>query len=378
VRFRDILVWLCTISSFYVAQAPSADVSTSLWSADALREKFTPVRDPLAAMVIQRDRPGVIFLGDDRVVVYEVDSTGKLSSRTNPDVSSSFLLHASVYSADVGHFLLTKDWPTHAHYSSIQVTAGGLLVRTGEKLTLLSQDFRQINQITLPDLDRCIISISGTQRTILANCLSNKLKISRFDVFDGNNLQLKYSWSESPPLYRGYTVTDSGIIDSDVSKPALIFSKFASRKWDAIVKSTGTCSLLTIVADNWVFKECRDLTLKKRSNLVLSSMDGQILMTDQFDKGENLLDGPKISKNEQFAAFSLGTTAVKSRILSESSEVRVATHVAVYDLRLKKRVQTVNISPLPKNDYDFALSPDGSKLAVLNDQQVSVYSVFKQ
>jgi len=30
---------------------------------------------------------------------------------------------------------------------------------------------------------------------------------------------------------------------------------------------------------------------------------------------------------------------------------------------------------LPKSDYDFALSPDGSKLAVLNDRSVSLYAV---
>jgi hypothetical protein len=47
----------------------------------------------------------------------------------------------------------------------------------------------------------------------------------------------------------------------------------------------------------------------------------------------------------------------------------------VYDLRRKQRVLTVDVDPLPKNGYDFALSPDGSKLAVLNGRRASVYSV---
>jgi hypothetical protein len=38
----------------------------------------------------------------------------------------------------------------------------------------------------------------------------------------------------------------------------------------------------------------------------------------------------------------------------------------------------VDVAPLPRNDYDFALSPDGAKLAVLNDRTVSVYSVPAQ
>jgi len=54
---------------------------------------------------------------------------------------------------------------------------------------------------------------------------------------------------------------------------------------------------------------------------------------------------------------------------------RVSTHLVLYDLHLRKRVLNLNITPLPELDYDFALSPDGSKLAVLNVRNVSVYSV---
>lgn len=373
-----IALTLCTFGFAWPQASPSHPTDPiPLWSAEVLPEDFTPIRNPLAAMVIQRDQPGIVFIDDNRIVVYEVESTGSLSSRASPDISSSFQLHASILSSDAGLLISTKNWPTRAHYSSIQAAAGGLAVRTSDKLTLVSKDFGKIAVFTLPNLDRCMLTISATQRTILSNCLSNELKISRFDILDGNTLQLKYSWSESPPLYRSYSVTDTGIVASDLSQPALIFSKFASRGWDRIVKSTKTCpNLPLIAADNWIFTECRDLSLEKHSTLMLSSMDGQVLMTDQFDKGENLSDGARISKNEQFVAFSLDTSSVERKILSEPSEHRVATHIAVYALDdLKKRILTIGVSPLPKDDYDFALSPDGAKLAVLTDRRVSVYSV---
>jgi hypothetical protein len=89
-----------------------------------------------------------------------------------------------------------------------------------------------------------------------------------------------------------------------------------------------------------------------------------------------LSGGPKISKNGKVVAFSLITIRIERKILAEPSEVPVATRVAVYDLSLKKRILTVNVSPLPKNDYDFALSPSGSKLAVLSDRRISMYSVL--
>jgi hypothetical protein len=52
----------------------------------------------------------------------------------------------------------------------------------------------------------------------------------------------------------------------------------------------------------------------------------------------------------------------------------ISLRAAVYDLSAKKSVMTVSVSP-PKYYYDVALSPDGSKLAILSDDTVSVYSV---
>jgi hypothetical protein len=375
VRLGSILIWICSLAALYIL--PTAiSMPKPLWTAEVLEQEFAPIRDPLAAMMIQRDRPGVVFLDDDRLIVYEVDSTGKLSSRTSPDISSAFRLHASIFSADAGLLESTRDWATHAHYSSVQSTAEGILVRTGDKLTLLSKEFQEIDSFTLPDFDRCMLSVSATQKTVLVNCLSNKLKISHFDVLDGTSLRVKYSWSESPPLYRGYSVTDTGIVDSDISRPVLIFSQFASREWNRIAKSTRNCpNLPLIVADSWFFNTCKDVSLNTHLTLSLSSMDGQVLMTDEFEKDQRLSGERAISRNEHVVAFSLNTIKVQRKILTESSEQRVATYVALYDLRLMKRILTINVSPLPEKDYDFALSPNGSKLAVLDDRRVSVYSV---
>jgi hypothetical protein len=53
----------------------------------------------------------------------------------------------------------------------------------------------------------------------------------------------------------------------------------------------------------------------------------------------------------------------------------MAMYVIVYDLSLKKRSLNVEVTPLPKNDYDVALSPEGSRLAILNDRRVAVCSI---
>jgi hypothetical protein len=100
---------------------------------------------------------------------------------------------------------------------------------------------------------------------------------------------------------------------------------------------------------------------------------GQVLMKEFFDKGEHPVPGKlAVTQDGRFVAISL--QRIKGGFL-DTERHTAAMHVTVYDLSLKKRALTVDIAPLPKNDYDFALSPDGSKLAILNDRKVSVCSV---
>ena len=81
------------------------------------------------------------------------------------------------------------------------------------------------------------------------------------------------------------------------------------------------------------------------------------------------------SGEAQLVALTLPALSIKRPLLAEPHSCLSALQVAVYDVILKRRVLTVNINPLPTSDYDLALSPDGSQLAILNDHQVSVYPV---
>ena len=118
---------------------------------------------------------------------------------------------------------------------------------------------------------------------------------------------------------------------------------------------------------NWLFKIDAQLC-------VLSTARQPALMY-YLDRGRSLDGEMAVSLNGRFIVLSSKNILVKKHILSEASVEVVARNVAVYDLSEKKRALTLEISPPPKNDYDFALSPDGSKLAILTDRRVSVYSV---
>jgi hypothetical protein len=375
----SILLIIC-LAWMRAAPTPPESVSP-IWSAEVLRQQTGASKDrnlvaSIMAQMSPHNTPGVIFLDDARLIVYEVEPTGKLSSRENPDSSSAFELHASVIDAATGTLLFTKDWGARSHDSSIQVTTGGILVRTDDVLRILASDFTEIRRLTFPDssdrhdpmhCDRRIISVSPTRKTLMLNCYNTTLHFSLFDVWDGSTFRQMRAWSEAP-LVR-YSISDVGIATADRNQQHVLFSEFGTGRWESVGRSfeVGCVSLTVFLNINVLAKSgCNELSLL--------TVEGKVLMTDHPEIRETLGDD-KIAVAQGGAVLAASLTQGKGGGFFDTDVRRTRMGVAVYNSSLKKRVLTVNVAPMPKNDYDFALSPDGSKLAILNDRKVSVYSV---
>ena len=370
---RRTLGVLAVLTLFSLAEIRAArlklpDAPSPLWSVKVFKEERFSSKTRALPRYAPGDRPGIAFLDDHRIAAYHVAWTGGLSSRENPDLNSARQLIASVFEADSGRLDLTKEWGARVHYYSINPTKSGILVRTGNVLRLLSKDFSEIRRILLADSDHCTISVSPTQRTVMQNCISTKGDTSHFDVREADTLDLKYSWSESPPLYHSYSISDTGIVAVDSNQRKLIFTEFGSHLWSTVFQSSTICAdLPTFVVNTKVLDACGDL--------ILVSTFGEVLMRKPYANGETLSGRIVVSSNGGRGAFLWKTMEISNHILSESSVHVVATRIEVYDFVSQKNLRTVDLSPLPKDYCDFDISPDGSKLAILNDGQVSVYSV---
>lgn len=391
---RLVLICLVLLASRLPAnQTASSGSVAPLWTVEVLQQDSDNLgnRTPDASMQIPRDSPGVAFLDDSRLIVYEAVPTGKLSSRANPDISSAFRLHATVIDPASGRLILTKDWGARPYGSSIQVTRSGILVRTGEVLRILSHDFSEVQRWTYPEIpntsdpkhcDQRAISVSPTEETVMVSCYNFKLNSAHLDVWDSDLSKSKYSWNETtqPEVFlHAHSISDAGIAAMDRRQQNMIVTQFGSTVWETLDVGTNQpesavfcANFPTLVRDTWLVNVCS-------SGFLLVSTDGHVLMTDPLDKMGSPTHSPNrnfaISQNGQRIAVSLDSIDVKKHFRSEESVRRVSTHLVLYDLHLRQRVLNLNITPLPEQDYDFALSPDGSKLAVLNVRNVSVYSV---
>jgi hypothetical protein len=342
-------------------------------------------------MQVHGDSPGLAFLDDSRLIVYAAVPTGKVSSRANPDISSAFRLRATVIDPASGKLILTKDWGARPYGSSIQVTRSGILVHTGEVLRILSHDFSEVQRWTYPEIpdandpkhcDQRAISVSPTGDTVMISCFNYKLNSSHLDVWDSNLSKSKYSWNETkqPEVYlHSHSISDTGIAAMDRRQQNMAVTQFGSTVWETLDVGTNRpespvfcANFPMLVRDTWLVNVCS-------SAFLLVSTDGHVLMTDPLDKMDSPTHSPNrnfaISQNGQRVAVSLDSKEIRKHSRSEGSVRRVSTHLVLYDLHLRQRVLNLNITPLPERDYDFALSPDGSKLAVLNVRSVSVFSV---
>jgi hypothetical protein len=115
---------------------------TLLWAAHVIDRGVSSKN--LRTNPLENGFAGITFLDNKHLLVREVRLTGELSSRANLETSSGFRLHASVLDASSGRAELTQEWGTRARDSSIWVTSGGILVRTGEVMRFYSPDFVEL------------------------------------------------------------------------------------------------------------------------------------------------------------------------------------------------------------------------------------------
>ena len=357
--------WACGAGPTCESQSKSRDKAVPLWSQRLLApdDRKVTLKTP---SFHGREPTGVAFTDNGRLIAYRQDWTGKLSSRTSPDISSSFRLHAIVFDAVSGKEILVKDWGVRAHNSFIGVTDGGILVRTGPEVKFYSRDLSELQHLVLSEADTSIISISATGRTVLLNQYDRKE--SHFEIRDGSTFELKKSWSEAPPLRHLYSISEVAIAAADSDQKRIVLSDFGSGRWKALDGSfkAGCIYSPALLSDKLLASEVC-------GKFVILSTEGATLLEDSPEKDESEGEQIEASRYGQVVATSL--VRRKGGGFFDTDIRRVNDRIAVYDLSRKRRVLTVEVLPLPKKPCDFALSPDGTKLAVLNDGVVSVYAV---
>jgi hypothetical protein len=379
-----LLMCLLAVASNCNAQA-ATPAPTAIWTKEFVSELDRSV-------VSSEQGGGVAFLDNDRVIVYATEPMGHFPRPEGKVYPSAYLFRLSLLDTHAGEVILTREWTTRRELPEVLPTSGGVLVRSGGQLLMYTKDFASTR--TLPvQLEKSNFAVNvSTSGKSFAICRpvrrdndQDARGWSHCDVIDAENLQVRFSWEERPRFH--VAITDES------------FYEMA----DQILRQTSLADphVSKVIADYRKVRGCAAGTA-----MVLGS-DGVLLARD-CDKIRSLTpDGtatllePYDGKGSKrvFAAKCGITLSPMTRLTAAASPAPITaltlpvitadTHgfltewdycltrlpIAVYDTRRKRRILTLDVDPPPTAIYGIALSPDGSKLVVLNDRSVSLYAV---
>jgi len=309
----------------------------------------------------------VVFLDDERIVISEEVPTGDLALRASVS-RSAFALKLQVLNASTGTATQSFSWPTRRSESVVQALAGGLLVRSGAVLRFYDSQMKAVSEFPLSDDsdEKWAVMVSNSHQTILLRHYDSTR--NQFMLLDEANWQVKRKWNNPPawpPIQLPYSASDEALARSDSEERTILYSKFGESGWKAIGAPSRTGCRVTPAWINTVS------LVNIGCDLAVISVGGEVLVRFAPPKNWTFQDRVAISQGGRYVATRQDTG--KGGGLFDRDVHWTASRIVVYDLSAKSLVLSVSIAPLPRDTYDFALSPDGSKLAVLNDGTLSVY-----
>jgi hypothetical protein len=378
---RTLFLILCTVlAAEAFAKEPAPGAPQILWSSKILHDITAP--DSRFPEILDRNRAGVTFVDSSKLIVHVVNSDRDADSLiARQEHANPVRLHIYVLDADSGKPLLSREWGTSRRNSSVAVVEGGILVRTGSIVRLLTRDFAETKEIMFRDVvrannfqwDLLQLSVSPTGKRVMVNSIDQGANESRLEIFAGEDLSPRSSWIQTPALYHLYSISDSEIVAADRNQSQLKRARFGSAEWQEYGEKTkeGCLNLPTFVtADLLLVQACE--------RFLLLDHEGHSQLSYSLHGTGSLAHKIAFSSDGRHLVFSYSDLKIKKHTFSEPSVQVIARHVAVYDLRLNSVVLTLDIDPLPEVVYDFDVSPDGSKLAILCDGKVSVYRLPSQ
>ncbi len=359
--------------------APKNEKVLPMWRRD-LRPAIAGV--PLGRVVGRghetRGRPvsSLWFLDDNRIVATFVTHAGEpnLSSRETPDTDSALRLDAIFLDAESGKITATSAWPTVSRSAKIVSTHNGRFVtQRGSELTLYSRDLTELGKLSLPSTEQDWVAHSSqTGRNILflAGGFGSISPVPWVWV-DADKLETVRTWED---VRRGWV----GISDNKIAmttctwfyecEPALQTRGLATG-WKTIIPTLTTYGARNTPHPQFLND---DLVLLRGPRIEVARADGAVVFAeDQFSGG---CWSDEVLPSASATRFVVPTCELKGRAPSlDLGGYHLLQKAYIYDAPFHEFSFVLNVGgPKIKGFSQFAVSPDGSKLAILNDESIEV------
>lgn len=330
----------------------------------------------------------VAFSGDDTLIV---------RFRNWYDGERELDLWVVALDAHTSEILGSRKWPVrHLEYAVQATREGRFVVQLGDQLILYSRTFEELKRYTLPKwpgarLDWWDVRTTFSRASIVVRHHADGSSIKQVLWLDSDSLELRHTWkvSREPNLTRrsesladrlnrmnipgNATYSDTQVITTLTDRERKAFRLLAREldgPWRQLRPPAHTDRHEEIVH----FINDETLFFSRRHELRVVGTDGTVVLNESLRKKETVWSG-KYSVNGQRIAFPIGEYRGGVPRLDISSHA-VLKRIVIYDIPSRRWVAKLDkkVGGL-KYLAGYALSPDGTRMAVLRDRYVEVYPI---
>lgn len=325
-------------------------------------------------------------------VIRNANNKPEPSSRASLDTRLPLRLQAILLDAHTGKITATAAWPTDSRTSRIvAVHHGQITALRGSELTLYSPDLVALKELKLPQAEPAIEwqpHPSPTGNNILFS--SNTFGKSSLTWVNVDRFEIVRSWEDN--LSGLLTISDKYIATSTCWSGYQVRSVGYNDNGGEIISPGPKCNSeikIRTLSTDWKTIAPGESHLYpqfvNQDMLFLGAeTTGKIIGVD----GKVLFEQPKI--RQSWGCWSTGVLPVPDgrRFVIPSCELRgafpaldigghlVLKQIAVYDVGDKVRWRRIDVKgPKIKDQMEFALSPDGSRLAILNVEKLTLEEI---
>ncbi len=316
------------------------------------------------------------FLDDNRIVVTFVtrESKSALSSRASSDEGSPLRLRAIFLDAASGKITATQAWPSGSRFAKIVAAHDGkFIAQAGTELTLYSQDVAELEKLSLPATESDWMphsSPTGKNILFLAGGLGTMSPVPWVWV-DADRLEIVRSWEDVRT--GSVSISDDTIAMTTCAwfrecEPALK-TRGLGTGWKTIMSTLPTHGARSAPRPQFVND---DFLLLLGPYLELVSTEGALVFAEDRFSGGCWSD--EIPPSAGAKRFVVPTCKLKGSVPAlDAGGYQLLQTILLYDAPFHALSFVLNVEgPRIKGLTQFAISPDGSKLAILNDEAIEV------
>ena len=342
--------------------------------ASAAKELHVDLRSELCSLDDQQPNSpaaGVDFLDENNLIVYTVCHVNiALSLRDRFQATDSNHLKAIILDAATGAVKQRFDWPTHGHRSSVRVLhSGQLLLCRDNLLQTLTPEGKVLNSLQILKVrvyDQFLVvtspAIDAMTVTEITSTPEGSLIAAGTAVLDSRNLQALARWRDAGQVW-SLAASESTVVGTSQDGTLLEIRKLSEGKWTTLSSQSRPSQFRPIFLTNSEF------AAQTGDYVSLFTSSGELAAKIDRLNGR----GTIVSRDGNVLA------AVWAPSASFNPETEFSPFggagADVYEVAPLRRIASVTFRPTPGPGFDVALSPGGSKLAVIDRLKLTVFAV---